>query len=178
MINMAALYEFWRLRVLRVRQVLSALVNGAQQHHVAFIPIGAAMYSAPTSLPQFVDFPNYTFGGSNPSHIDLNVDRKGLTTFSSNDNQWLVTDTTGVTDTLFYSAGTVHSALQTFGTDITSSTRVLLEGLAEFRAPLDPSLSLYRMREIPVLLEPSKEDVKEVKEKPPNRYKSSEFGRF
>jgi len=143
-INTAALYEFWRVKTLRVQQTLSALSNSAQVQYLAFIPIGTAMFTAATTLAEMVDFPHFRMGGVNPTQITIQMSGNALTTFTT--NKWLVTDLTGVTDTLFYSAGTITSALRTFASDSTSTTTLLIEGVAEFRAPLDPSLSLFQPR--------------------------------
>jgi hypothetical protein len=141
---LASQFEYWKLKDLHISQVLCNLVNSAQTHYLAFIPVPPAYFVPATTIAQMVDFPHFGFNSAlTPTRINLSMNSKALSTFSSNRSQWLTTDATGITDTLFYSAGTITSAIQGGNSGDTSSfVRYLITGTALFRAPLDPALSL------------------------------------
>lgn len=152
---LALQFEFWRLKWARIRIVLSGLGNGGQQMYLAFTPVGPAMFGTPTTVQELVDCPHFVTGGSQPSVLALpQITSRGLDSFGNNKTRWFVTNTTGVTDTLLFSPGTIIGGLGTVSSDITSKTWILLEGEVELRCPVDPVLSIRLLRESKLLAGP------------------------
>jgi len=133
-------FQFWRITHLHVKTVLRNS-NSFPVHAIGFIPVPPAYFTAASTFAQLVDFPVFAYNGVNmPSSCNIDVKGNALTSYSS--NRWLTTDATGVTDTLFYSAGTVTLGLFSNTSDTTSNIECLLEVMVEFRSPIDPALSL------------------------------------
>jgi hypothetical protein len=135
-------YEYWRIRKLKVYQVIRN-ANGFPVHCLAFIPVPPAYFTAPTTFAQMVDFPSFQMRSTNaPSIATLKLGDRDLTTTTNNKERWLVTDSTGVTDTALYSSGIIYSGIFSSTADVSSALDVCIEVEVEFRSPIDPSLSL------------------------------------
>jgi len=145
-INAGDTFMLWRISNLKAYQVLlggvatSNLIDNAQNymHGLGFIPISNTYYAAPTTSVQFFDFPEAKLSNGF-QRVTISTGRQGL--MGSSMFKWLTTNTTSDADQ--QSAGTLSvitlsSALgdsQTAG-----SSRGMLEGICEFRSPIDSAL--------------------------------------
>jgi len=113
---------------------------GQYGHGVAFTPISTANYTAPTTLAQFCDFPEYQI--NNGYHVcKLSVGQKG--TIGALPFKWLTTNTTSSAD--LQSAGTVtfYNLSGTIADAVAVGQQFTFMDLSlEFKEPIDTTISL------------------------------------
>jgi hypothetical protein len=143
-IQFATMYQLWRpTRIVIYQYALanSSLTNDLIiQHALAWSPEPyTTLTTPPTSYPTLFDFPS--------SKIDAGIRAIKLTItgnqlMSSRTTKWLYTNSTGST-TAETSAGCFFTAISSTasGPDTSSSTRILMYVNAEFKEPVDTSVS-------------------------------------
>jgi len=159
---MADMFMYWRMVKLRIkafvktgRYVLTAATSNAQslaETHslgIAFVPISNADYTAPTTISQMIDFPEFKFSsGRNP--VSLHVGRNGL--IGSMMTKWLSTNNT--VDGVLQSAGTATFFLVSPIGDTAANAsiaQIMYEFDLEFKTPTDTATlpSLFRKEKQP-----------------------------
>lgn len=155
-VNAGDTFMLWRLRELKVYQellggtFLNSTVSvsslpGNYLHGLAFIPISNSYYAAPTTSIQYMDFPESKLI-SGAHKVSIYVRSNGL--MGSSMFKWLTTNTTSDADQ--QSAGTlsVFTLSSSHGDDgAQGTTRGVLEGVAEFRSPIDTALIPSSLRQ-------------------------------
>jgi len=106
-------------------------------HGLAFTPLNPTDYSSPSTLLHLVDFPEFSMSnGKYPARI--RVGPSG--TYQSSLTKWFVCGTQGSVE--FTSAGALYLFIQNTLSEITlnSSCTAVVEGMAEFKEPIDTAL--------------------------------------
>ncbi len=144
-VNIADTFVYWRMVKLRYTQFIqsggtstsTSTVGESYLHASGFIPLSNANYTAPTTITQIVDFPEY----SQRNGIQLvrwSVGKNGL--IGSMMTKWLTVNTTSDSDV--QSAGTITTVSATTFADagLTATLRGLVEFELEFKGPIDTAL--------------------------------------
>jgi len=146
LLNIADTYAYWRLVGLRVDQILQAGYSGLSTptsdhyiHGVTFIPQASGNYTAPTTLAQLVDFPEFSQGNGLQT-VRISVGRQGL--INSQPSKWLSTGTAGDTQILSAGVVTLFSACGSpADTTANGILRTVISFSVEFKGPIDGTLN-------------------------------------
>jgi len=153
--NIAPTFQYWRLKKLRAYSVVdtaggiayssgtSAFYASGVFHAIGFTSVGAEEDNAPGTVALLSQWPHFDCANGY-ERATVNVGPAGLT--ATTPEKWYVTGVVG-TQTAETSAGQVCFYLAY--TDANGGAiihTVIIEGVAEFKAPLDPaeSFKLYK----------------------------------
>jgi hypothetical protein len=150
-IDAGDIYSLWRLRSLRaycygfnsVGTVAATISPGYMEHGIAFTPVNSGDFTAPTTLQHLWDMPKF--------HVSSEqfMGRMNISTAEFNGSSlthWYSTATQGSSE--FQYAGTFYTfASANFATtSITATVRCIIEGVAEFKEPIDVALIPFDKR--------------------------------
>jgi len=138
------IFMYWRMVKLRVYQYLQAGSSATLEkygtdyiHGIGFIPISNSMYTAPVSIAQIVDFPEFKQVGGN-ARAGISVGKSGL--IGSMMTKWLTTNATSTPDLQSAGVVTVFSISGPLADTNQANVRQILEYEVEFKGPVDTAL--------------------------------------
>lgn len=148
-ISFADMFAEWRMLGLRATGIATTDVQttatqavsfyGSEQHGVCYSQLTLAEYTAPSTMPHLVDFPNFSWAPSwKPVHLTL----RSRDLVMDSPFKWLLTNTTGTTESSLTSGGTltIFTLSGPAGNTITVFSRFVVEVDVEFKGPLDTAM--------------------------------------
>jgi hypothetical protein len=142
-IDAGDIFAYFRIRKLHVYSFAYPLGTDTSSaafscfHSIAFTPLPNTSYTAPTTIAQMVDFPEFAYG-TNRQRLSFSVGPEGL--YQTTPTHWYECGTQGSSQ--FLSAGTitlsVNNTISASGT--TSGASAVIEAEFEFKEPIDTAL--------------------------------------